>query len=78
MQREQARTRTLFAPRWTIVGCRFGSQRRRARLRFMPTDCGFQPVIGFLPQISHVWAMEVSPIMNEPAHAFGGAGATRC
>lgn len=38
--------------RWTIIGCRFGSQRRSARLRFMPTDWGFQPVIGRLPQIS--------------------------
>ena len=52
MQREQARIRTGEPLRWTIIGCRLGSQRRRARLRFMPTDCGFQPVIGRLPQIS--------------------------
>jgi len=35
------------------VGCRLGSQRRKARFLFIPIDCGFQPVIGFLPQIAH-------------------------
>ena len=54
--------------RLTIIGCRLGSQRRRARFRFIPTDCGFQPVIGFLPQISHTRAIQKTPVMNEPAH----------
>lgn len=57
MQREQALMRTGEPLRWTTIGCRFGSQRRSARLRFMPTDCGFQPVIGPLPQISHARAI---------------------
>ena len=56
-QREQALMRTMRPSRLTIIGCRFGIQRRRARLRFIPTDCGFQPVIGFLPQMSHSRAM---------------------
>jgi hypothetical protein len=46
MQREQALMRTGEPLRWTTIGCRLGSQRRSARLRFMPTDWGFQPVIG--------------------------------
>jgi hypothetical protein len=29
-------------------------------LRFIPTDCGFQPVIGRLPQMSHTRAIGVS------------------
>src|SRR5918996_352341 len=64
MQREQARTRTGLPSRWITVGCRFGSQRRRARLRFMPIDWGFQPVIGFLPQMSQARAMGVSSLQS--------------
>ena len=56
-QREQALTRTIRPSRLTIIGCRFGIHRRNARLRFIPTDCGFQPVIGFFPQMSHTRAI---------------------
>ncbi len=42
------------------MGWRLGSQRLSARFRFMPTDWGFQPVIGRLPQMSHSRAMERS------------------
>jgi hypothetical protein len=41
----------------TVMAWRFGSQRRRARLRFIPTDWGFQPVIGRLPQMSQTRAI---------------------
>jgi len=46
-------TRTGCPSRWITVGCRLGSHRRSARFLFIPTDCGFQPVIGFFPQIAH-------------------------
>jgi hypothetical protein len=46
-------TRTWRPFRSITVGCRFGSHRRNARFLFIPTDCGFQPVIGFFPQIAH-------------------------
>jgi hypothetical protein len=36
---------------------RLGSHRRSARLRFIPTDWGFQPVIGRFPQMSQTRAM---------------------
>jgi ATP-dependent DNA helicase RecG len=53
---------------------RFGSQRRSARLRFIPTDWGFQPVIGRLPQMSQTRAMvEESPLTTRPARCAGAA-----
>ena len=55
----------------TVIGCRFGSQRRSARFRFIPTDCGFQPVIGFLPQMSQ------SRAMVEESSNHEGTGAMR-
>lgn len=57
MQRLQAWILLVVPPVVTVIGWRFGSQRRRARLRFIPTDWGFQPVMGFLPQMSQVRAM---------------------
>jgi predicted kinase len=60
-----------------MVGCRFGSQRRTARFRFIPTDCGFQPLIGRLPQMSQTRAKGSTPLTNEPAHhPLGDAGTT--
>jgi hypothetical protein len=56
-QRLQALTFVTFPSRTTVMGWRFGSQRRRARLRFIPTDWGFQPVSGRLPQMSQARAM---------------------
>ena len=47
------------------VGCRLGSQRRKARFLFIPIDCGFQPVIGFLPQIAHSRALASLSSMHE-------------
>jgi len=46
-------TRTGCPSRSITVGCRLGSHRRSARFLFIPTDCGFHPVIGFFPQIAH-------------------------
>lgn len=56
--------RTGWPSRCVTIGCRFGSHRRSARFRFIPTDCGFQPVIGRLPQISQTRA-----IVEETLHA---------
>ena len=57
-QRLQARTfETVPSGATLVIGCRLGSHRRRARLRFIPTDWGFQPVSGRLPQISQTRAM---------------------
>ena len=56
-QRLQAVTFSVRPSRVTVMAWRFGSHRRRARLRFIPTDWGFQPVIGRLPQISQTRAM---------------------
>src|SRR5688572_309843 len=57
MQRLQAVTLVVLPSRTRVMGWRLGSHRRRARLRFIPTDWGFQPVIGRLPQISQTRAM---------------------
>ena len=67
-QREQARSFTVRPFCSTVIGCRFGIQRRSARFRFIPTDCGFQPVIGRLPQMSHTRAIGIS------MHERTGAG----
>jgi hypothetical protein len=48
---------TLPSGETTVIGWRFGSHRRSARLRFIPTDWGFQPVSGRLPQMSQTRAM---------------------
>ena len=56
------------------VGCRLGSHRRRARFLFIPTDCGFQPVIGFLPQIAHSRAIAWGSMHEGTGPPFDGAG----
>ena len=57
MQRLQALTFVVLPSRTSVIGCKFGSQRLSARFRFIPTDWGFQPVIGRLPQMSQTRAM---------------------
>ena len=76
MQREQALMRTGEPLRCTTIGCRFGSQRRSARLRFMPTDWGFQPVIGRLPQMSQARAIEGISIHERTGAPFLGVAGT--
>jgi hypothetical protein len=68
-QRLQALTFATLPSRVTVIGWRLGSHRRSARLRFIPTDWGFQPVIGRLPQMSQTRAMveRVSNHMKNPA-----------
>ena len=69
-QRLQARTfETLPSGVTTVIGWRFGSHRRRARLRFIPTDWGFQPVRGRLPQMSQTRAMVESVSKHRNAGA---------
>jgi len=70
MQRLQALTFVVLPSRTRVIGCRFGSQRRSARFRFMPTDWGFQPVIGRLPQMSQTRAMVEGCSSHENAGAW--------
>jgi hypothetical protein len=43
----------------------------------MPTDCGFQPVIGFLPQMSQARAIRISIHERTGAPFLGAAGTGR-
>ena len=69
-QRVQTRTRCVRPATSARIDTRFGSQRRRARFRFIPTDWGFQPVIGRLPQMSQTRAM----VEGVSTHEKAGAG----
>ena len=67
---------TVLPLTWMVTGWRFGNQRRSARLRFMPTDCGFQPVIGRLPQTSQTLAMGISTREKPARRRRNGADPT--
>ena len=69
-QRLQALTFETLPSVTRVIGWRLGSHRRRARLRFIPMDWGFQPVIGRLPQMSQTRAMVESDSIHKGAGAW--------